>query len=315
MDAYEVVGTLGKGSFGVVSRVRRKSDGKLLVWKEMDYGYMSTREKQQLVAEVNILRELKHPNIVRYFDRILDKRNAKIYVVMELCEGGDLSHLIKSLKRDGPLLEDVIWKMFTQLTLALYECHRRPIGKILHRDIKPGNVFLDSEQNIKLGDFGLAKIMGENSVYANTHVGTPYYMSPEQMTESSYDEKSDIWSLGCLIYELASLHPPFEASTHLQLATKIKAGNYERLPMRYSEDLQQLVSWMLTLHPDLRPSVDELLAHPMVALRLREKNVRDQWADLKKREGELKARRAEMLQRKRVEVKEITSDTISELID
>lgn len=212
-------------------------------------------------------------------------------------------------------MEDIIWKLFTQLTLALYECHRRPAGKILHRDIKPGNVFLDAEQNVKLGDFGLAKIMGEDSVYANTHVGTPYYMSPEQMAESSYDEKSDIWSLGCLIYELASLRPPFAATTHLQLAARIKAGNFERLPLRYSEDLQQLVTWMLTLHPDLRPSVDELLAHPMVALRLREKKVKDQWAELKKRQEELKARRVELLQKKRVEVTEIGSDTSNELVD
>lgn len=309
MDAYEVVGTLGKGSFGIVSRVRRKADGKMLVWKEMNYGFMSTREKQQLVAEVNILREFKHAHIVRYFDRILDKRNSKIYVVMELCEGGDLSHLIRGLKRDGPMMEDVIWKMFTQLVLALYECHRRPMGKILHRDIKPGNVFLDSEQNIKLGDFGLAKVMGENSVYANTHVGTPYYMSPEQMAESSYDEKSDIWSLGCLIYELASLHPPFEASNHLQLAIKIKQGKFDRLPIRYSDDLQQVVSWMLTLHPDLRPSVDELLAHPMVAIRLREKKVKEQWAELRREEEELRNRRELLLRRKQGELGE-ASNTI-----
>lgn len=111
-----------------------------------------------------------------------------------------------------------------QIILALYECHRRKEGKVLHRDIKPANIFFDGSNNIKLGDFGLSRILGKESQYADTHVGTPYYMSPEQINECKYNEKSDIWSLGCLIYECAALEPPFTATNHLSLAMKIRAG-------------------------------------------------------------------------------------------
>ena len=193
MEKYEVLERVGKGSFGAVTKIRRKSDSKILVWKEIEYGKMKEKEKQQLVSEVNILRELRHPNIVKYYDRIIDKTNCKIYIVMEYCERGDIGQLIKKCKRENDFLsEDVIWKIFMQILLALQACHMREAGKILHRDIKPGNVLLDSNMNVKLGDFGLSRILGENSIYAETRVGTPYYMSPEQITDSRYNEKSDI---------------------------------------------------------------------------------------------------------------------------
>ena len=91
--------------------------------------------------------------------------------------------LKKCRKEKDYIAEDVIWKVFTQILLALNECHNKEKGKILHRDLKPANIFLDSQNNVKLGDFGLAKMMGEESEFAKTHVGTPYYMSPEQITE------------------------------------------------------------------------------------------------------------------------------------
>lgn len=109
--------------------------------------------------------------------------------------------------------EEKVWRVLAHLTLALLECHRRKDGsKILHRDLKPGNVFFDAEDTVKLGDFGLSRMMGDESVFAYTHVGTPYYMSPEQISEQRYNEKSDIWSAGCVLYEMASLRAPFEAT-------------------------------------------------------------------------------------------------------
>ncbi len=104
--------------------------------------------------------------------------------------------------------------MLAQLTLALLECHRRKDGtKILHRDLKPGNVFFHADDTVKLGDFGLSRMMDDESVFAYTHVGTPYYMSPEQISEQRYNEKSDVWSAGCVLYEMAALRAPFEALT------------------------------------------------------------------------------------------------------
>ena len=123
-------------------------------------------------------------NLVWYDEfctRIIDKQKARIYIVMEFCEYGDLATVIKQSMRRGELIpEDTAWKVFSQVVEALEWCHTRPEGVILHRDIKPENVFLDANSKVKLGDFGLARVLKGNDL-ARTHVGTPYYMSPEQV--------------------------------------------------------------------------------------------------------------------------------------
>ncbi|OMJ69067.1 hypothetical protein SteCoe_33320 [Stentor coeruleus] len=291
MDKYEFIQYLGKGSFGAVSKIRRKSDNKILVWKEINYKSMKEKERQQLVCEVNILRELRHPNIVKYYDRIIDKPNSKIYIVMEYCEKGDMAQMIKKSKRDNDYLsEDVIWKIFMQILLALQACHDRDSRKILHRDIKPGNVLLDGNMNVKLGDFGLSRILGENSIYAETRVGTPYYMSPEQITDSRYNEKSDIWSAGCLLYEMTTLNPPFQAKSQAELAHKINLGQTERIPIKYSEDLQRVISWMMAVDYNLRPTVTDILNLPQVTMRIKERQAKDSIQQLKDLEVKLKER-------------------------
>ncbi|ERE72671.1 serine/threonine-protein kinase Nek2-like protein [Cricetulus griseus] len=211
---------------------------------------MTEAEKQMLVSEVNLLRELKHPNIVRYYDRIIDRTNTTLYIVMEYCEGGDLASVITKGTKDRQYLEEeFVLRVMTQLTLALKECHRRSDGghTVLHRDLKPANVFLDSKHNVKLGDFGLARILNHDSSFAKTFVGTPYYMSPEQMSRLSYNEKSDIWSLGCLLYELCALMPPFTAFNQKELAGKIREGRFRRIPYRYSDGLNDIITRMLNL--------------------------------------------------------------------
>ena len=200
------------------------------------------------------MRDLQHPSIVQYHHHFIDKKALKIYIVMEYCGGGDLQRIVRRcLKNQEQISEDFIWKIFAQIVSGLHYCHRRtdlnPINrgqnennttpgsaaldgpqKVLHRDLKPGNIFLDSNNDAKVGDFGLARVMNHDSQFAQTHVGTPYYMSPEQINEQSYNEKSDIWSLGCILYELAALRPPFKAANHLALAIKIKSGKFERIP-------------------------------------------------------------------------------------
>jgi len=320
MENYEVISNIGKGSFGLVSKVQRKSDGKTLVWKEMDYGKMTEKEKQQLVAEVNILRDLNHPHIVRYYDRIIDKKKTKIYLIMEYCEGGDMRTLLRKCKKDKDYIaEDVIWKIFTQILLALNECHNRKSGKIMHRDLKPANIFLDGENNVKLGDFGLSRMMGDQSVFAQTHVGTPYYMSPEQINEKEYDEKSDIWSAGCLLYEIAALRPPFEATNHLSLAMKIRAGRFDRLPLRYSEELQKLIEIMLNANPERRPSAENLLKFPLFDMRIKEKRLREKLVQVKQIEEEIKKKEEELkkieinlaIREKKITIAELERERIS----
>ena len=288
MDKYEILEQVGKGSFGAVTKIRRKSDNKLLVWKEICYGRMKEKEKQQLVSEVNILREFRHPHIVKYYDRIVDKPACKIFIVMEFCEKGDLGQLIKKHKRENNLMhEEMIWKIFIQILNALHACHNRSAGKILHRDIKPGNILLDSSFNAKLADFGLSRIMGENSVYAETKVGTPYYMSPEQIADLKYNEKSDIWSAGCLLFEMAALHPPFQAKSHAELAGKINKGQIEPLPSRYSDDLKRLVSWMMALDPSQRPNVIDILSLTHIVAKISPKQGKDEATRLKELEQRL----------------------------
>ncbi|XP_028295634.1 serine/threonine-protein kinase Nek2 [Gouania willdenowi] len=268
VEDYEVLHTIGSGSYGRCQKISRKRDGKILVWKELDYGAMAETEKQMLVSEVNLLRELKHPNIVRYYDRIIDKTNATLYIVMEYCEGGDLSSLInRCIKERRYLEEQFILQILAQLTLALRECHRRSDGRatVLHRDLKPANIFLDVKQNVKLGDFGLARILNHDTSFAKTFVGTPYYMSPEQIDRMSYNEKSDIWSLGCLLYELCALTPPFTAYNQRDLAEKIREGRFRRIPYRYSEELNSLLSKMLNLKDYLRPSVECILQSSLLS--------------------------------------------------
>ncbi|CAM9884518.1 unnamed protein product [Lampetra fluviatilis] len=277
LDEYEVMYTIGTGSYGECQKIRRKSDGKVLVWKVLDYGTMSEPEKQMLVSEVNLLRELKHPNIVRYFDRIIDRSNTTLYIVMEYCECGDLASLISRCRRDRRFLEEeFVLRVLAQLVLALRECHRRTAGgrTVLHRDLKPANVFLDARHNVKLGDFGLARILQHDTSFAKTFVGTPYYMSPEQFSRMSYNEKSDIWSLGCLLYELCALVPPFTAMNQKQLAEKIKEGKFRRIPYRYSDELNEIISKMLNLKDYLRPSIEQIMQYGLLAEVLEEEQAR-----------------------------------------
>ncbi|KAH0826861.1 kinase-like domain-containing protein [Lanmaoa asiatica] len=278
LELYEPLDIIGNGSFGIIRKVRRKSDGLVFARKELNFERMSDRDRKQIVAEVNILKDLDHEHIVRYHDRYVDRDAGILYILMEYCGGGDLSGIIKQAqKHNRPVPEDTIWNYFMQILLALQHCHHPPNygpdsdGKerrpqILHRDLKPDNVFLDDNNSVKLGDFGLSKALPQAS-FANTYVGTPYYMSPELMQEKAYDSKSDIWSLGCLIYELCALKPPFhEAKTHSELSIFIRNGRIPPLPRGYSQTLSSVIKAMLNLNPAMRPSAAQLLQHERLAL-------------------------------------------------
>jgi NIMA (never in mitosis gene a)-related kinase len=310
MEDYEVLGLIGKGNFGSISKILRKSDNKILVWKELDYGLMSEKEKQNIVSEVNILKELHHPNIVQYYDRIIDKKNKKIFIIMEYCEGGDIGNVIKKLKKTKEYFpEELIWKFFIQVLMALKTCHNHKEGKILHRDIKPSNVFLDGENNAKLGDFGLSRMLSEENNFAYSRVGTPYYMSPEQIEDMRYNEKSDIWSLGCFLYELATFSPPFNATNQLSLALKIKSGNVANIPSIYSQELSSVIMCLMRVNPENRPNAEEITNYPPVIIRIRERKLKEYYLKLKKKEQDLQ-KREEIVNMKEEEIKKKEKDFV-----
>lgn len=141
------------------------------------------------MSEVNIMRSMKDENIVRYHQRVIDKEKGRLYIIMEYCQNGDLKAIIEKHKKSKePIEEKLIWNILTQMALALKACHYND-KVVIHRDIKPGNIFIDKYNNLKLGDFGLSKQLSENSYCARTNVGTPYYMSPEQVSGNEYTEK------------------------------------------------------------------------------------------------------------------------------
>ncbi|KKA26427.1 hypothetical protein TD95_000116 [Thielaviopsis punctulata] len=291
-EEYEILDKIGHGSFGIIHRVRRKADGLVLCRKEINYLKMSQKEREQLHAEFTCLSHLRHPNIVAYYHREHLKDTQELHLYMEYCGNGDLGRVIKDLASRGQRAsESFVWTIFSQLTSALYTCHyginppspsegghpgKAPAGTmcIMHRDLKPENVFLGENNSVKLGDFGLSKMI-KSQDFASTYVGTPYYMSPEICAAERYTLKSDIWSLGCIMYELCMRAPPFDARSHYQLVQKIKEGQPSPLPSLYSPELREAINACLRKSPDARPSTHDLLHLPQIRLTRREMELSD----------------------------------------
>lgn len=179
---------------------------------------------------------------------------------MEFADGGDLLQQINLHKRRGALFsESQVWNMATQVLKGLKALHDL---HILHRDIKSANVFMCRDGTVKLGDLNVSKVAKAGLVYTQT--GTPYYASPEVWKDQPYDSKSDLWSVGCVIYEMVTLQPPFRGNDMGDLYRKVTKGHYAELPTTYSPDLSGLVRTLLQVNPVLRPSCDRLLGMPMV---------------------------------------------------
>ncbi|KAJ4297985.1 G2-specific serine/threonine protein kinase [Kalmusia sp. IMI 367209] len=308
-EKYEVLEKIGHGSFGIIRKVKRKSDGYVLCRKEISYSKMSQKEKEQLQAELSILKELVHPNIVRYYEREHLKASQDLHLYMEYCGNGDLGRVIQNLKNKNQLAEEeFVWSIFSQIVNALYRCHygqdppaaahnvmgmgadakpaRNGRPMILHRDLKPENIFLDHDNSVKLGDFGLSKILQSHD-FASTYVGTPFYMSPEICKAEQYGPHSDIWALGCIIYEMCAKQPPFNARTHLDLIQKIRMGRYPPIPAVYSPELNKVIASCLQVSPTNRPDTAQLLNLPIVKLMRKEQEVVTLGQEIKDQEKRL----------------------------
>ncbi|KAF4789567.1 NIMA related kinase 3 [Turdus rufiventris] len=197
---------------------------------------------------------MEHPNIVAFKESF--EADGHLYIVMEYCDDGDLMQKIKH--QGGNFFpEDMILHWFVQMCLAVKHIHDK---RVLHRDIKSKNVFLTQSGKVKLGDFGSARLLAHPMSYACTYVGTPYYVPPEIWESLPYNNKSDIWSLGCILYELCTLKHPFQAKSWKHLILKICKGSYDPLPSHYSYELHYLIKQMFKRNPQNRPSASTILA-------------------------------------------------------
>lgn len=251
---YDFLGELGRGSFGVVNKVAKKGDGSLFVCKEIQVKRMDEKARREANEEVALLRRVSKGSeyIVQYEESFLEE--GVLHIVMEYCESGDLDNFLRA-QAGQSVAEDIIWKFLIQIGLGLSWLHA---NRIIHRDIKTLNVFLTSDNDVRLGDLGVARLLSDAS-YAETIVGTPYYLSPELCEGKPYDHKSDVWAYGVVIYEVCALRRPFEAKNAAALRVKIVRGRYLPLPESYSPELRSIAETCLRLDPAERLGVAELL--------------------------------------------------------
>ncbi|KAJ8378979.1 hypothetical protein AAFF_G00232730 [Aldrovandia affinis] len=259
MESYTFIRIVGKGSYGEVNLVKHKTEAKQYVVKKLNLRTSSKRERRAAEQEAQLLSQLRHPNIVTYRES-WEGEDCHLYIVMGFCEGGDLYHMLRQQK--GELLpERQVVEWFVQIAMALQYLHEK---HILHRDLKTQNIFLTKTNIIKVGDLGIARVLENQNDMASTLIGTPYYMSPELFSNKPYNYKSDVWALGCCVYEMATLKHAFNAKDMNSLVYRIVGGKLPQMPSKYNPQLGELIKSMLSKRPEERPDVKHILRQPYI---------------------------------------------------
>ena len=264
MNDFQIISKLGEGAYSTVFKVKRNIDNKIYALKKVKLLNLSEKEKENSLNEVRILASVKSNFVVSYKEAFFDEKDNTLCIIMEFADRGDLYQKIVQHKKSAILFEESdIWRIFIQLVKGLKSLHDL---KILHRDMKSANVFLFSNGSAKLGDLNVSKVAKRGLGYTQT--GTPYYASPEVWKDKPYDNKSDVWSLGCVLYEMITLRPPFRAQNMEGLYNKVCKGQFSRIPDKFSDDLYKVVQFLLQVNPISRPSCEQILNHPIVQKRI-----------------------------------------------
>lgn len=250
--------------------------GSHVVVKEINLQNAKPADRARLTKEIHILQAVQHPNVVAYFDS--SPTALGVSIVMEFCDGGDVDGLIAAANRREPtkgMTENEVWAVLIQLVMALKCLHFQ--HRVLHRDLKPHNVFLTRQGVVKVGDFGVSTVLSQSMDMAKTFCGSPYYLAPELCQERPYNGKADLWSLGCVVYEMmAHGERAFAGTTLVAILQNIinvrftpihivcagPPSPFEAAPPSragYSSDLTRVVDLLLRKEPDERASILRLL--------------------------------------------------------
>jgi NIMA (never in mitosis gene a)-related kinase len=260
MNNFELISKLGEGSYSTVYKVRRKADLKMYALKKVKLKNLSEKEKQNALNEIRILASIKSDHIIAYKEAFIEEKEKILCLVTEFANKGDLFQKITYFKQMQKSFEEKdIWNIFIQILKGLKCLHDH---NILHRDLKSANIFLFNNNLAKIGDLNVSKVT-KNGI-GHTQTGTPYYASPEVWNDESYTNKSDIWSLGCVLYEMICLTPPFKAESMDGLYHKIIKGKYNKIPEKYSKELNEILKLLFNVNPKERPSCDELLKNSII---------------------------------------------------
>ncbi len=270
---YKVIKQIGEGSYASIYKVQKDNSNEIYVLKQIpitEEDLNDTQNLNDIKNESLILSKIHSPYILKFIDSFFYKNCLNI--ITEYCSAGDLSdYLLMYISHKKKMSEKLIWKLFIQICLGLYYLHSH---KILHRDIKTKNIFLNDDFSIKIGDLGIAKILENTSSYAYTFIGTPYYLSPELCKDLPYNDKSDVWSLGCVLYEMTTLKHPFEGKTKVEIYEKIINSNYEGIDKYYSLELRRIIDLLLIKDEKKRPKISEILTLNIIKEKAKENGIK-----------------------------------------
>ena len=267
LEDFTIEKIIGKGSFSSVFLVQRKIDKKLYALKSVFMEKLNKKEQENSVNEVRLLASISHPNVITYKEAFFDEKNNSLNIIMEYAENGDLqSEIIKKKKECEIFDEKTIWLYSIQMIEGLKALHDK---KIMHRDLKSANIFLSKNKlQCKLGDMNVSKVIKEKVL--RTQTGTPYYASPEVWRDEPYSYKSDLWSIGCVIYEMCQLEPPFNGNDLDELFENVCIGKMKRINNCYSDDLWKMILLLIQVNIEKRVNCDEFLDNDLIKKKIKE---------------------------------------------
>ena len=262
LNDFEIVKYLNNEEIVSIIKVKRKKDGQFYILKNLKFQLLDKKLKEKVLNDIKLLSSLNHPNIIQFKESFFDKPSNTLNLVMESANNGNLSNKINlAIIKKMSLEECIIWDVLTQILHGLYYLHKKGI---IHRNLKSSNIYLTKNRLIKIGDFNSCYLLNKKNNFQENQLNISLYSAPELLKNQKYNHKCDIWSVGCIIYEMASLSLPFNGENKEILYNNIRIGKFHPIPSFYSKNLQSIINDMLIFDPSKRPSSDILLNYPNI---------------------------------------------------